>query len=337
MTENSKIKLDIKAAVNSFKNFHMLLEADLSSTITDTEDVKAHFKLSHYVEQASNKMVKDGSLQVFLNIFADIAKLKAYNVDIYLKACEELLRKCFKTSGLIPSLVDKCVRMFLAFHSSESLENLFVDLILTQKFCSDILTFVAKNNDNIGSLAVEAQFVLHFWSDQLKKGETNEVTTQISNMLSNYKVKSNLSLLVKVLAIPEDTRSEAHKIVTQVLCEKMMDRSLMSKSFWLTMFKNVDKVDVVRVSCVNCEFFEHLMNFIRFVGNLLSLDDGLGRTDTLSVFSDINYNELLTMIKQLYNEPILKNNVKVKVESMAADMKSSIWNEIILELSYMDS
>lgn len=304
---------NIRTVLKTFENFHRLMENSTAFSKISKEDVKDYFKLAIFIEKATMNFKTKNCAENFISVLKScnqgLFPVMVYNIDFYSHACDHVLFKFFTQKSLKPALVDVAVRMYTALLPKERLDNMLTDFILKSASCSSILDYTVSNKNVIDKNQLHAHSTLHTWTKQLDVGKGSEVQERITNMLSAYKIRSSLPLLIKILAIDNISEKEnkIRKIILDMVLKKMIDRSILSKAFWLSLFKDIDKKDIAKVSALNQEFLLNLSRFIVYLGSMMVKSDNVWCGDpNLSICPEITFDEMLVLIRSLkdYSEPL---------------------------------
>lgn len=334
METPEKLEANIRSVLNAFQSFHCLCENDSAFNSVLREDIKDIFKLAVFIEKAMSDFQQKNCAEKFIAVL-NSCKQDVYNADFYNRACDHVLSKFFQQKTLKPALVDVAVRMYTALLPKERLEAMLTDFILTSVSCKTIVDFAVVNKGVVEKDDLQSDVLLHAWSNQLKLGKSDEITETINNMMSVYKIKSDLPILVKILAVSDEDAKQVKEIVLDVLLRKMLDRSILSKHFWLAIFKDVNKQDIAKVCETHQEFLLHLSKFLIYLGSMMvNTGSGWIGDPKLSICPEITFNELLTLVRALKNH---SENHKKYLCKIFKDANSNthlpIWEEF--EKSYI--
>ncbi|XP_018573390.1 uncharacterized protein LOC108912598 [Anoplophora glabripennis] len=310
--------------LRSFDNFVIVVENPVWIKTAKAEDIKNGFKLGSFIEKSlSNFRSRNLASDFFivLNQWWKTKKhrTKIYGEDFFQFACDRLLAKFFMYEDILEASLEIAVRVYTSIFPKRRLKKCISDLILTsssQKSMSDFT--IANITDNIELKKLEYSLILSNWCNALQTGREIDVRKEVENKLSLYKIESSLHLLIGILSLSTVTDSEKHiqNIVLENLLQKMLDRCLLSKSFWLTMFKKVDLL------------------YILYIGSMMKHEDGLWQSDeNVSLCPEITYQEILGFIKNIYDISCSsKHFVNQKLKEAQDNTNSYIWKYIKQDL-----
>lgn len=344
MTTPELITRNIKEILTVFDRYHLLTENKNILKGASKENTKDYFKIAYFVEKAvadcNSKNCTDLFLETLRSWNASNGRTKIYSISVYSRACDHLLAGFFKCKSLRPSVVDVAVRMYTALLPRDRLENMLSALITTSLSCKTIADYAVQNKSIINCKELEARLLLNSWSEKLQIAETDHVKELITSMLSNYKVESSLAVLIKMLATRNACASENNvkDLIADCIVKKMMDRSILSKAFWLALFSAVEQTDIAEACQAHHDFFVQLSNFIVYVGSMMNNTTSNGRNmwvgdPNISICPEITYSSLLEITRCLYyyaeSHKLFLDFTLTQAEQNTGSL---LWEQFILEL-----
>ncbi|KAJ8927111.1 hypothetical protein NQ314_020384 [Rhamnusium bicolor] len=337
---NDNANSNIKQILNSFDNLVTILENPNWAKSVKTEEIKTAFKLGCFIEKTMAYFVSRNNSSEFINMlnkwWNTKTRSKVYSVFFFQFACDQLLIKFFKCENIAEATLDITIRVYTSIFPRARLQKVLNSLILLSSSYETITEFAKDNMTVIEAKEFEYHLKLTNWSNLLISGQQNYVSAEIENSLSLYKVESALYLLIGILSlnnISDSNEELVQSIILEKILQKMLDRSVLSKHFWLTLFKQIE-LDCICNACNNFkEFFISLFNFIIYIGSMMVKDDIIWKSDTtVSLCPEISYHDLLAFIRNISNSPTLKESVIEKLNEATQYTDSCIWDEIKQEL-----
>lgn len=331
-TTPEQVESNIRSVLRTFVNLHKLLENSCAFSHASKEEVTNYFKLGIFIERTimnfQGKNCVESFICVLKSFLQESFRTKAHNVDFYSHACDHILSNFFAQKS---DQIDVAISMYTMLLPKERFENMLTDFIVSSASCNFIFDYVIENKEKIDKNNLQAYILLQSWANKLDVGKNNEMQESISNMLSIYKIRSSLSLLIKVLVIDNTTEKENRikQIVLDMLLKQMMDRSVLSKAFWLSLFKDVNTQDTAKVCALNREFLLHLSRFVVYLGSMMVKSENIWYGDPLlSICPEVTFNEMLVLIRRLkdHNECVKKYLNKV-FRDANANTGLPIWDE----------
>lgn len=335
MDASDKIESDIRSVLKAFEHFHSLHESDDACKDVTKEGIKDFFKLAIFIEKAVSDFQMKNCAEKFLSVLnwyeEDSLRTRVYSIDFYSRACDHVLSKFFKQNSLKPDIIDVAVRMYAALLPKERLECMLTDFIVKSVSCKVVLDYAVSNQSIIDKNELQSHVLLNTWANQLEIGKTSEVQESIQNMLTVYKMQSSLPLLIKILVKDHTTtnENEIKRIILDVLLKKMMDRSILSKTFWLSVFKDVNKLDLGKLCEMHQEFLLQLSRFVVYLGSMMVKSENVWKGDPkLSICPEITYDEMVMLLRDLknYSEAHKKYLYRMFKEA-SANTHLPIWEE----------
>lgn len=330
-----KIESDIRSVLKAFENFHSLHESDDAFKEISKEGIKDVFKLAIFIEKAISDFLMKNCADKFLSVLnsyeEDSVRTRVYSIEFYSRACDHVLSKFFKQISLKPATIDVAVRMYAALLPQERLECMLTDFIVKRVSCNVVLDYATENQNMIDKSKLQSYVLLNTWANQLEIGKISEVRESLHNMLTVYKINSSLPLFIKILVADSSTskENEIKRIILDMLLTKMTDRSILSKTFWLSVFKDVDKQDLAKLCDLHQEFLLHLSRFIIYLGSMMVKSENVWKGDPkLSICPEITFDEMTMLLRDLknYNEAHKKYLCKVFKEA-SANTRLPFWQE----------
>lgn len=331
-TTPEQVQTNIRSVLQTFENLHRLLESDSAFSHLYKEDVTNYFKLAIFIERAIANFQKKNCIESFFDVLKshlqDSFGAKMQNVDFYKHACDHVIFKFFTQKS---DLIDVALSMYTQLLPKERFEDMLTDFIVTSASCKTIFDYAIENKTKINKVDLQAQILLQSWANQLETSKNNEIQESINNMLSAYKIRNSLALLLKVLIVENTTENDnkIKQIIFDLLLKKMTDRSILSKAFWLCLFKEVKNQDVAKICALNQEFLLHLSRFIVYLGSMMVKTENAWCGDpSLSICPEITFSEMLVLIRNLkdHNESVKKYLHKV-FRDANANTGLPIWDE----------
>lgn len=336
MNENSKS--NIIQILNSLDTLVQILEDSTWVKLAQIEDIKTAFKLGNFIEKTIDNFTTE-SLNEFMDVLNKWWKTKnrtkIYDSKYYQFACDNLLIKFFRYETVSETSLDIAVRIYTSLFPKERMQKVISELILSSNNMNVLYDFLnicmSKENRSI----IEYQLKLKYWSDLLETGNNDTVINEIKDLLSLYKIETALYLLIGILSIQDTVCSEKQVqiMILQHIQEKMLDRTLISKHFWITLFKEID-VNVICKTCKNFqEFLISFFNFIMYLGSMMIKKDDVWMSDSnISVCPEITYYDIIKHIKFLYTSSDNKMFIISKLTEAKEYSDSDIWDQIKIDV-----
>lgn len=325
----------------SFDKFVSVVENPEWIKSAKAEDIKNGFKLASFVEKSLTNFRSKNLVSTFFNVLNQWWKTKKYRTKIYNEdyfqfACDRLLAKFFQYEDTSEASLEIAIRIYTSIFPKRRLKNVLSDLILKSNSHESITDFTKANiTDNNELKMLEYSLIIDNWSNVLQIGREIDVRKSVEEKLSFYKIESSLHILIGILSLNTavDSEKNIQNIVLENLLQKMLDRSLLSNSFWLTMFKKVELFYICR-ACINFnDFLVSLFNFIVYIGSMMKYEDGLWQSDeNVSLCPQITYQEILGFIRSIHNSCYSKHFVSHRLKDAQDSTNSSIWEDIKQEL-----
>lgn len=319
---------NIKQIFTSFHNVNQIFENQNWVKTATSEDIKTAFKLGHFVERTLTKMhEKDTTRQFFksLKLWGD--KNQFYEPEFYSKICDHLLSKFFKCRSVNENVIDIAIRMYTSLYPKQRLQALLKDLIMTSASYDAIFQFCVTNKSVINTTHLRHELILNDWLRDFQNGHKDLIVSQITESLSSFKVENSLPILLGILAL--NVKNPVTTLILEKVLEKMPDRSILSKNFWLAMIKNVDFSCLCQVCTNYFDFLESLCNFLIYIGSMMEKTDSDWLSNSnISLCPEITYSELEMLFICLCKNLIIKNYVIDRLKEAEECTDSVIWNEI---------
>ncbi|XP_063911815.1 uncharacterized protein LOC135128709 isoform X1 [Zophobas morio] len=330
---NDASTANIKQIITAFHNIISIYENDQWVKTVTSEDIKVAFKLGAFVEKAMCKFREQNSASHFLKgvkTWENYNTKVDYEEEFYAKVCDHLLLKFFKHKFVNENVIDVAVRMYTSLFPKERLEVVLKDLIMTSACFEAIFDFTVANKPIVNIGSVKYELVLQQWSKDFEC-DNKKIVSLVADWLTSYKVQTCLPTFMGILAL--NVKNSVTKVILDGILEKMWDRSILSKNFWLAMFRNVESCCLLQVCCNYKEFFEPLCNFLIYVGGMMEQNNKnqwISNSST-SICPEISYNELETIFKCLCQSENLgmKEYVISRLSEAQECTDLSIWELIM--------
>ncbi|XP_044254932.1 uncharacterized protein LOC123005315 isoform X1 [Tribolium madens] len=321
---------NIKQILTSFHNVNQIYENQHWVKTVTAEDIKLVFKLGHFIEKTVQKCDERNSREQFfglLNVWGEKNQIVVYDYEFYAKMCDHLLVKFFKCRPLNERIIDIAVRMYTSLFSKDRLQAVLKDLIMTSASFEAISQFCVANKTIINVNNLKHQLILNEWIRDYENGNKDIILTLVKESLTSFKVENSLPVLLGILAL--EVKNPVTDLILQSILEKMLDRSILSKNFWLTITKTIDGNCLVQV-CINySEFLEYFCNFLIYLGSMMEEINSEWMTNSsISICPEITYNELKTIFITLCKHSLIENYVRNMLKEAEKCTDSKIWNEI---------
>ncbi|VEN54222.1 unnamed protein product [Callosobruchus maculatus] len=336
MTENAQS--NITQILNSFDKFISLIENPYWVKKAKVEEIKTAFKLGVFIEKVISNFATS-ELDQFNSILRKHWKtnshFKMYDEEFFELACDKLLELFFKTENISENILDIAIRVYTSLHKQERLKNCLSKLILYSSSVEAMADFVKTFND---PKHLEYVSLLHYWSHLYHTKKSDIVKNSIIDMLKSYKVSSSLHVLIGILSLDEieEPDPSVQQLILRILLDKMLDRSLLSKEFWLALCKHIDKSLLTNICAKHEDFLTSFLNFIIYSGSLMNkISVGVWTTDSkISFCTEIGYSDILQLLSSLLK---CSEKVKTAIFDRLCDAKSEsnseIWDDLIKDMS----
>lgn len=330
---------NIKQVLKTFDHFHKLYENEEMRRSVSKEDIKMYFKIAFFVEKTMEKFKTQNCLNEFFNVLSlwnNLQKHRVYSEEFYNFACDHLLEMFLKSSDLDAHIVDVACRMYSAFHPKERFEKLLTEYMLMSASCNYILDYIGQQKNDTNCKEIESHLLMSRLSNHLQIGKEKRLNSVIEELLSIYKIESSLPVLFKLLTLKTNDPNEdgVKKIILKQILNKMCDRSILTKTFWLGIFKLTDKTDLICVALKFEDFFLKLCNFIVYIGSMMNKegDTWVGDPD-ISICPEISYHDLLDIIYNFCSDESLKKHMIEIVIEAQATTGSLLWQDVELKIT----
>ncbi|XP_031341160.1 uncharacterized protein LOC116169259 isoform X2 [Photinus pyralis] len=273
MTTYESISTDITNLFASFDKYVNMYETNTWLNSVSIEELKNGFKLGKLIEDSVRNLQLKQCTNTFFSVlnawWKQKSRTKVYSVDFFLKACDNLLTKFFQKNIPIQTL-DNAIRMYTSLFPRERFEKVISRLILMSASHTQIIDYTIANKDNIDIQFLQCRLLLTNWLQECECGRIENVKGVISNMFLSYKLQSTLPLLVTILTVNIENEAPVTNIILENLYMKMEDRSVLSKQFWLSLFRYVDRQRLSKVCLRYNEFLIKLFDFIIYIGCMMN-------------------------------------------------------------------
>lgn len=340
MTTHESVTADIKQLLDAFDHFVNLIELENWLKNVTVEDIKSSFKLSGFIEESIIRLQAKQCVDLFMDILISWWKAKdrtkVYKVDYFSLASDYLLSKFFTCKFISVNTLDIAVRMYTTLYPKERFESFIRTSILNSASIEAMIDYAIVNKDNIDLKELECRFLLRHWSTETECGRKQDVIAVITNMLSNYKIETSLSSLIIILALKNVSSQEMaiKNLILKELQLRMVDRSILSKHLWLSLFTHVDKKHLGAVCKQFREFLKELYDFIIYISCMMNPDVQNDQTrwisdSNISICPELTYNDLVSLIKFFcnYNEE-LKSYTVLRISEAKVSTNSQIWVQL---------
>lgn len=338
---NENASSNITQVLTSFQNFINVYENPLWVKNATVEEIKTTFKLGHFIEKTILKFKDKGTLEKFFKILNEWSKekhFKIYDVNFYELANDQIIEKLFKFPNIKESTLDIGVRVYTSIYPKERFNNFIQKLILTSSSFLCIADFV--NSTISDTTSIETNIILNRWSVHCTHGQKSVLKAEIENYLSLYKVETMLPKLINMLSLKDllEPQKEVQTLVLESVLEKMLDRSLLSKTYWLVLFQKT-RLNTLTVICSNSQaFLESLLNFIEYIGSLMHRDYRLDLPEwtsdpQLCFCPEITYFDVLNVLRTVCQDNCVKEYVLDRLEKAKEHSNAKLWNELINEIN----
>lgn len=336
-TMNETSTSNIKQILAAFDNIHIIcLSPNWTKTVTP-EDIKTAFKLGFFIEKTMAKFSEQQTVPSFMNTLKLWGETnnKVFSCDYiyYSNICDHLLLKFFNAKALNENIMDIAIRMYTSLFPTQRLQSFIKNLLLKSASLEAIFDFAVANKSLINVEKLQHELLLNEWIKEVENGRKEYVSALITDSLSSYKIEAFLPVLISILTIKSD--SVPSELIIENILLKMLDRSILSKQFWLVLVKNVDKTCIGRV-CVNYkEFLVSLCNFLFYIGGMMEekvIDGEICWSSDLniSLCPEISYNEIESIIQYLCNvDSEIKMYILSRLNEGAQHTDLFLWKHIM--------
>lgn len=332
--QTDNMKPNIAQLMNSINHFDSLLTNNSWINNAKVEDIKTVFKLGAFIENFTKHLSSQNALEEFLNI----TKTQNHSISKcsdYQKACDYVLKAFFRSENILEATLDIVIRIYTTMFAKNRLQVVLNDLIIH----SNQLECLAQYINILPPEKIrEYEYCLHLrnWR-HLKEVQNSALENEIKVRLT-YNIDDNLNNFLGILSLKNI--SEADRIVQmsilEIIIEKMLDRSILSSSFWYALLQK-SNLDVFCNVCDNFKDFRNsVLNFIIYLGSMMENDSGNWRSDpNISLCAKITYFDLLIIIKKVTD--IDHFFVFNKLDEAKNDTGSEIWDQIKNEIRAMSN
>lgn len=323
---NEFVSPHVTQALKAFERFRALYEDPAWCKQASSDDIKSAFKLGHFVEKCCKRFKEKGFLRQFFTL---VGISRRYQEDFYELACDNLLGKLLKSPAATETTLDVGVRVYTSLYPQERLQRCLKTCILSASSLRTIAEFVSASVPDPENL--ESVLIVEHWAQN--EGFKAEVQTY----LSLYNVEEKLPRLVGILALKHEgleSRKLVQEGILQSLLTQMSDRSLMSKFFWLALFKKVN-LQHLGQACINFPaLLKSLLNFIEYFGSLMvKTPQSWTTSPSVSYCHEISHRELVALLTALCCHQDSKNIVLAKLEQAQEFSNADMWLQITKDIS----
>lgn len=337
---NENASSNITQILTSFQSFMTTFENPLWAKNVTVEEIKTIFKLGHFIEKTITNFKSKQHLEQFfklMNIWNKQKNLKMYSEDFYTVASDQILEKMFKYPNIKETTLDVGVRVYTSIYPKERFTNFLQKLILTSSSVAAIADFV--NSSVSDTTCIENDIILNKWSDYLSLGQKDILKSEIETYLSLYKVEIMLPRILSLLASKDLQEQEkcVQELILECLLEKMLDRSLLSKTFWLVLFQKVALNHIGQVCSMCPTFLESLLNFLEYIGTMMhknyESDFPEWKSDPCVCFCpEITYFDTLNILKTVCGDSVVKDYVFDRLHRAKEYSNPTLWDELKNEI-----
>lgn len=336
-TMNDTSISNIKQILTAFDNIYSICQNSNWIKTVNAEDIKTTFKLGFFIEKTIATFSDQQTLPNFmqtLKVWGE-SNNKVFNYDYiyYSNICDHLLLKFFNAKTINQNILDIAVRMYTSLFTKQRLQMFIKNLLLKSASLEAIFDFTVVNKSLINLDNLQYELVLSEWIKDVENGHKENVATLITDLLSSYKIETSLTVLMGVLTIKSD--SVPSELILNNILLKMLDRSILSKPFWLALVKNVDKICIGQV-CVNYnEFLISLCNFLFYIGGMMEEKVIDGEICWCSDFSislcpEISYSEIESIMEHLCSiNSQIKTYILTRLDEGAQHTDLFLWKHIM--------
>lgn len=328
---NDNTTSNITQLLNSFNKFNLILANTAWVKTTSVEDIKTIFKLGSFIENASKRLSSQNALDEFVGLQKSQSGIEDNTNINYLCACDCLLKTFFRCENISEVTLDIVIRMYTSMFPKERLQQVLSELIVSSsnlECLSDFINVLPRES------VKEFEYRLHFsnWLN-LWKHKKDFIKDDIKEQLSGYNLENNLTNFIGILSLKHLSEAEqiVQKLILEIILGKMVDRSILSSSFWYTLLQKIN----LNVLCYVCENFKDfsnsLLKFIIYLGSMMDKEGEIWKSDPNNTLCpNINFYDLLIVIKSICS--LNRKYVLDKLTEAKSDTGSSIWDQIKVEI-----
>lgn len=327
-----EINSSITQLLNSFKHFNSLLDNTTWIKTAKVEEIKTVFKLGHFIEHSAKHLYSQNALQEFVNLM-HYDNSSTSNTE-YLHANDYLLKMFFRFENISEITLDIVIRIFTSMYPKDRLQTVLHDLIISSNNLESLAEFITLLPQE---RAEEFEYYLHLgiWNN-FSELQKDSLISNVREKLTIYNLESNLSSLLGVLSLKNVSEEEkiVQNTILELILEKMLERTILSNSFWYTLFLKINLIVLCKV-CDNFESFRNsLFSFIIYIGSMMDKEGNIWKCDPIkSLCADISYYDILIIIKSIYETNC--EFVYEKLDEAKRDTGSDIWDQIKNEINVL--
>lgn len=338
---NEKVSSNITQILSSFNLYISIYENESWVRTATTEEIKSAFKLSIFIEKTINHFITINTIEEFSDTL--LAWQRKNNqteqtANFFKFACNHLLRKFFTSFYVSDKTLDVGVRMYTSLLPRDRLEDFLNKIILDVGILEAVSEYFQLNHTQEHAKELEFRLKLNYWSKHCLKKDA--LVAEINAHLSSYEIKTKLGLLIGILSLNDVRENEnfVQNLILEAILQKMLDRSILSKTFWFTLCKEID----VKYICVVCtkysSFLERLLNFLVYIGSMMEqIQFGAisiwKASDNISLCPEITYYDLLNIVECLDKTESLKNFIQNRLIDAKNNTELLLWDDIIAFLN----
>lgn len=323
---------NLSQILKSIHHFVTIFESPWWAKDASTEDVMSAFKLGHFIENTIATFTKKEFLSQFLillDVWGKQNNQKSYSEQFYSLANNQLLCKLFKTPNVKDSTLDVGVRVYTSLYPKERFQKCLSELILATSSLKTIVDVVSEDP------TLENQLILQKWSEYCKTDSLKQqLIDKVNSYLTLYKVEEFLPRLIGILAL-NGAQSEPLTVIVSCLENKMMDRSLLSKTFWTTLLTKINLNHLKQACKHHTQFFNSLIDFIKYLTSMMKWDDVSGdwTIESSACFScESPYFSIVIVLKVLCSDTSLRQSVLDCVDEVSKYSNSKLCQQIKTDL-----
>ncbi|XP_060530156.1 uncharacterized protein LOC132704286 isoform X1 [Cylas formicarius] len=332
----------IQQVITTFQNFTSIYNNNVWVRDADADSIKSAFKLGHFIERVLESLEANqcgGQFSDLLNQWFSQKQERAYDVEFFTKANDRLLEKIFCYANVSESTLDISIRIYSSFYPKSRFKMFLQHILLRSSSVLAIQEFVTNCVGFPENF--EETIIIKTWTNYLVSGRKEAVISEIRGYLSLYKVDAMLPTVMKMLSLNGLSESErsTQKMILECTLEKMNDRSILSKTFWLSMFKNLTPVSILNVCVVHKEFLESIFSFLEYVGSMIRVEPGKSvfewkTMEGVSFCPEIGGSDIVPLLKLMFKPGSdLRHYVGEAIQKAKINSSLLFWEAVSQEIS----
>lgn len=329
---------NITQIIHSYEHFIQRYENEAWFKSVTLEDIKNLFKDGASIEKYTESLKAKDCLMDFeqaINTYLSSKnRIKCYEMNFYLNACDYLLAKILRSKYLNANLVDVAIRMYTTMYPQDRFEKV-LSTILSKAFSFNAI-YNHTLNCNIEKTEFESTLILNQLSNLIIYGKLEIMNEKVEQLLANYKIESNFPIVLQILNLDDLKNHEkiVQKFILNQLILKMQARSVIIKPFWLALFKNTEKTLLLKTSSKYLNFCEGLLNIIVYIGSMMNSEivNNVAKwvsDSEMSICPEISFEDLVSVLDVLYSDTKLKFVVKRKLEDAFVSTSCKLWEFLL--------